>query len=88
MARRYAGKANPRSAIARSRDRREKATPTAPEGPLKERLAAIEQERDALRSMLERERARIRKLEDASAAARNRIAWALDSLQNILDAKR
>ena len=37
---------------------------------------------------IERERARIRKLEEANASARDRVAWALDSLQNVLDGRR
>jgi hypothetical protein len=50
-------------------------------------LAAVERERDGLRAALERERARASKLEEINSAARNRIAWALDSLQSILDTK-
>jgi hypothetical protein len=50
-------------------------------------LAALERERDALRAALEREQARGRKLEEVQAAARDRIAWALESLQSILEAK-
>ena len=48
------------------------------------RLAAVEGERDALRSELQRCEAHMRRMEDAHAKARERIAWALDSLQNIL----
>jgi hypothetical protein len=54
---------------------------------LAERLAALERERDALRAALERERARRQALEEVHAATRDRIAWALDSLQAILDAR-
>jgi hypothetical protein len=87
MARRQAGKANPTSAAARTRDRREKLRTTSPEGATRERVAAIERERDMLRAELEREQARGRKLEEANAAARDRVAWALDTLNNILEAK-
>ena len=87
MARRQAGKANPTSAAVRARNRREKLRTTTPEGATRERVAAIERERDALRAELEREQARGRKLEEANAAARDRVAWALDTLNNILEAK-
>ena len=87
MARRHAGKANPTSAAARTRIRREKQGTTSPEGAARERLAAIERERDALRAELEREQMRSRRLEEANAAARDRIAWALDTLNNILEPK-
>jgi hypothetical protein len=56
--------------------------------PLKERLAALERERDSLRADLEREQARARKLEELQAVARDRISWALDSLHSILETKR
>jgi hypothetical protein len=51
-------------------------------------LRALERERDALRTAFEREQVRARKLEEANASARDRVAWALDSLQNILDGRR
>jgi hypothetical protein len=54
---------------------------------MRERLASLERERDALRTELEREQTRARKLEEANAAARDRVAWALDTLNNILDLK-
>ncbi len=76
------------SAGARSRNRRQKAAPAAIDGTLRERLAAAERERDALRVAFDREQARARKLEEANAAALDRIAWALDSLQSILGPKR
>ena len=60
----------------------------SPASALKERLAALERERDALRAELEREQARARKLEEVNATARDRISWALDSLHNILETKR
>jgi hypothetical protein len=88
MARRHAGKASPTIAPARERGRRGKVkTAAAPEAALKERLSTLERERDALRVALEREQARVRKLEELNATARDRIAWALDSLQNILGVK-
>jgi hypothetical protein len=62
-------------------------TKAPPEGKLADRLAAAESERDALRAELERERERIRKLEEANAAAHDRVTWALDTLRAILDDK-
>jgi hypothetical protein len=96
MAQRRAGKANPGRAVPRDRVRRgkAKAKARAPEASLpasdatlNERLAALERERDSLRAALERERARRQALEEVHAATRDRIAWALDSLQAILDAR-
>ena len=52
-----------------------------------ERIAALERERDDLQAALEQERARRRKLEEVYAAASDRIARALVSLQTILNAK-
>jgi predicted RNase H-like nuclease (RuvC/YqgF family) len=88
MARRSVGKANPRTAGGRPRDRHGKTEAAASEGSLKEQLRALERERDALRAAVEREQKRVRKLEEANASARDRVAWALDSLQNILDSRR
>jgi hypothetical protein len=85
MARRHAGKTSPRTANVRDRGKARTATP---DSALKERLAALERERDALRAALEREQERARKLEELNTTARDRISWALDSLQNILEAKR
>jgi hypothetical protein len=105
MARRRAGKANPRSAALRGGGRRARAKPVAAEMPgkssgkspgkspraseatLSERLAALERECAALREELELERSRRRMLEDVHAATRDRIAWALDSLQAIIEAR-
>jgi hypothetical protein len=92
MARRRAGKANPRSAAQRAGKRRDRAKAASANGPasetdLRERLAALERECCDLRAALELERARRRALEGVHAATRDRIAWALTSLQNILDAK-
>lgn len=89
MARRHAGKASPRTTPqVRDRGGRIQADTGAAESALRERLAALEQERDTLRVALDRERARVRKLEEMNASARDRLAWALDSLQNILETKR
>jgi len=88
MARRHAGKASPRTAHLRDRGRPSKTKTVTPENTLKERLAALERERDALRADLEREQARVRKLEEMHAVARDRISWALDSLRSILETKR
>ena len=86
MARRHA-KATPRTAATRDRGRRSKAKSASLEGSLKERLEVLERERDALRAALEHERERANRLEEINAAARNRISWTLDSLQNILETK-
>jgi len=92
MARRRAGKADPKSGALRGGRRRTKArtvaagTASAHE-TLNERLAALERECEALRAELERERSRRKALEEVHAAMRDRIAWALDSLQAILDAR-
>ena len=56
-------------------------------GNLRERLAALECERDQLREEVESFKARQRQLEETQAQVRDRIAWALDSLQNILEGK-
>jgi hypothetical protein len=88
MARRHVGKANSRTAPVRERGRPSKAKTVVSESTLKERLAALERERDSLRAALERESSRARKLEQLNADARDRIAWALDSLENILETKR
>jgi len=91
MARRRAGKADPKSATLRRGGRpgkgRTAAAAPAPEAPLNERLAALERECASLRAELERERSRRQALETVHAATRDRIAWALDSLQAILDAR-
>ena len=88
MARRSVGKANPGTAGVRARDRHGKSEAPGSESSLKDRLRALERERDALRAAFEREQVRVRKLEEANASARDRVAWALDSLQNILDGRR
>jgi hypothetical protein len=88
MARRSVGKANPSTAGVRARDRHGKTETAGSESSLKDRLRALERERDALRTAFEREQVRVRKLEEANASARDRVAWALDSLQNILEGRR
>ena len=85
MARRSAGKAKPKDVAPVGK--RNKGSAPASESALKERLAAVERERDALLAALSLERERLRRLEEVHAAARDRIAWALDSLQSILEAK-
>jgi hypothetical protein len=87
MVRHAARKARRKAVSARAPPRRAKSKTKPPGNRLAERLAALEQERDALREELEREQARNRKLEEASAAARDRISWALDTLISILDGK-
>ena len=93
MARRRAGKADPKSAALRSGGRRRKAKAgeaeraASPAMPLSERVVVLERECATLRQELERERARRQALEEVHAATRDRIAWALDSLQAILDAR-
>ncbi len=57
-------------------------------GKLVEVASGFARDIDGLREALEREQARARKLEEVNAAARDRISWALDTLQNILEAKR
>lgn len=90
MARRRAGKAGPKSATLRGGGRsraRTVASDAASEPTLSERLAALERDCASLRAELERERSRRQALEEVHAATRDRIAWALDSLQAILDAR-
>ena len=53
-------------------------------GTLQLKLEAMARERDALKCELQRCEARVQQLEDAQAQVRERIAWALDTLQNIL----
>jgi septal ring factor EnvC (AmiA/AmiB activator) len=56
-------------------------------GTLQLKLAALARERDALRDELKRCEARLQQLEGTQAEVRERIAWALDALQNILARK-
>jgi hypothetical protein len=87
MARRLADKARSKSAPVRAQSRRGKAKAAAPDGTTSQRLAAVERERDALRAELEQLEERLRLMEKNHAAVRDRIAWALDSLHNILQGK-
>ena len=83
MAQRRAGKAKPRNTVGRDGAGRGRQKSS----DLQERLAALERERDTLRAALEVEQARRQRLEQVHATTRDRIAWALDTLQSILDAK-
>ena len=87
MARRRATKASGKTVSAAARAARVKAKDGAAVGTLAERLAAVERERNALKEELERSRSRVRLLEETHAKVRDRIAWALDSLHNILEGK-
>jgi chromosome segregation ATPase len=88
MARRRATKAGGKTVSSAARVPRAKAAKGgAAVGTLAERLAAVERERNALKEELERSRTRIRTLEESHAKVRDRIAWALDSLHNILEGK-
>jgi hypothetical protein len=91
MARRRATKAGSKSASAEKRPVGAKigrARPTGvSNGSMQERLAALERERDQLREELERFKVRQRRLEETQAQVRDRLAWALDSLHNILEGK-
>jgi hypothetical protein len=87
MARRRATKASGKSASAAARITRGKAKADQSADALAERLATLERERDALHQELERSRSRVRLLEETHAKVCDRIAWALDSLHNILDGK-
>jgi predicted nucleic acid-binding Zn-ribbon protein len=86
-ARRRAQKARTKIAPAREDAQRGKNKNSGATDPLKVRLSALERERDALRADLQRAEARVRDLEKTQAQVRDRIAWALDSLHNILDGK-
>ena len=87
MARRRATKASGKSASAAAGAPRLKAKGGPAVGTLAARLAAAERERNALKEELERSRSRVRLLEESHAKVRDRIAWALDSLHNILEGK-
>jgi chromosome segregation ATPase len=88
MTRHRAGKARSKSAPVRAQSQRGKAKAAAgPVGSVEQRLAAAERERDALRTELARAEARMRLLEQNQADVRDRLAWALDSLHNILQGK-
>jgi len=87
MARRRASKASGKSVSDAARVARAKAKSRSSADASAERLAALERERDLLQQELERARSRVRLLEETHAKVRDRIAWALDSLHNILDGK-
>jgi chromosome segregation ATPase len=87
MARRRAGKATIKSASARTRTQQPRPKGGEAGPSLAQRLSVLEREHDALKDELERSRARVRQLEDCHAQVRDRIAWALDSLHNILEGK-
>jgi chromosome segregation ATPase len=88
MARRLAGKARGKTvAAARTRSRGGKAKTEGRERTVRQRLAALERERDSLRAELARAEDRLRELEKNQATVSDRIAWALDSLHNILQGK-
>jgi septal ring factor EnvC (AmiA/AmiB activator) len=53
-----------------------------------EQLAALKRECENLRQALAAAEARIRSLEDRQNEVANRIAWALDSLRNILETNK
>jgi hypothetical protein len=94
MARRHADKARSAAAPARDPDSRGRTGSrgrTVPEpvldSRLRERLAAAERERDALREEVATLQARCRALEDCNAHVRNRIGWAIDSLRDLIGAR-
>jgi predicted nucleic acid-binding Zn-ribbon protein len=87
MARRRAEKARGKSVSAHGRVPRGRAKAAPADAALRERLTASERDREALRADLERLQARVRALEKTQADVRDRIAWAVDSLHNILDSK-
>jgi chromosome segregation ATPase len=94
MARRRASKAGSKTApaVARPHQGREPAKTARGgslpgNGALRERLAAVERECDALRAELERFKAQQRQLEETHAQVRDRLTWALDSLHSILASK-
>lgn len=87
MARRRASKASGKTVSAAARALRTKAKEGKAVGSLAERLAAVERERNELRGELERATSRVRQLEDTHAKVRDRLAWALDSLHNLLEGK-
>jgi hypothetical protein len=53
-----------------------------------EQIAALKRECEDLRQALTAAEARIRSLEDRQTEVANRIAWALDSLRNILETNK
>lgn len=57
------------------------------EAQLLARLAAVEKERDALAAEVQALQQRCRQLEDTTAHVRNRLAWAIDSVESVLQNK-
>jgi len=87
MARRLANKARSKAAPARAQSQRGKGKTEGRDRTAQQRLTALERERDALRAELARAEERLGLLEKNQADVRDRIAWALDSLHNILQGK-
>lgn len=54
---------------------------------LEARLRALETEREGLLSQIETLQQRCRQLEDNAAHVRNRLAWAIDSVESVLQSK-
>ncbi len=59
----------------------------ASEAQLLARLAALEGERDALAAEVQGLQQRCRQLEEATSHVRNRLAWAIDSVESVLQNK-
>lgn len=57
------------------------------EAQLMARLAALESERDALAGEVQVLQQRCRQLEETTAHVRNRLAWAIDSVESVLQNK-
>lgn len=87
MARRQGTASARRRTAPAKKPRRGKVPANGPDSRMPERFAALERERNTLRHALEKERARRRQLETGNAAVRDRLAWALDTLHNILSGK-
>jgi hypothetical protein len=94
MARQLASKARSKAAPGRAQSRSSKAktktkakAKTETRDPTAQRLAVLERERDALRAGLDEANERLLVMEKNQADVRDRIAWALDSLHNILQGK-
>lgn len=87
MARRRASKAGSKTAPVAARPDQGHGKALPGNGALRERLAAVERECDALRAELERFKTQQRQLEETQAQVRDRLAWALESLHSILDSK-
>ena len=81
MARRHAGKASPIIPLARDRGRRSKAKAVTPESRSRSVWRCLNVNGMLCEPLCEREESRVRKLERRHAQVRDRISWALDSLQ-------